>query len=116
MRGTTVPTLSEKLTLVTRGALPPCSTVVRMVVRCSMVSVTPPVCAPPLPSAPFCASQCHGRRLLTLLRLLLGLLALLLLRLAFARLALLLALAALALRARLLGLGLALGLLGLRRA
>ncbi len=40
VRGMTVPTLIEKLTLDTRGALLPLSTVSRILVRWSVVSVT----------------------------------------------------------------------------
>ena len=42
VRGTTVPTLIEKLTLVTRGALE-VSTVERICVFCSVVRLTPPL-------------------------------------------------------------------------
>ena len=38
--GTAVPTLTEKSTLLTRGALPPRSTVSRILVRCSVVKET----------------------------------------------------------------------------
>jgi hypothetical protein len=55
LRGTTVPTLREKFTLATRGAFCCASTVVRISVRCSVVSEAE---AEPVAGAPAAAGAC----------------------------------------------------------
>src|SRR5262245_1594057 len=56
VRGTTVPTLTEKLTLLTRGALEAFTTSLRIVVRCSVVRLTDPDEAAPTVEPDFAPS------------------------------------------------------------